>query len=339
MYFFINDYNDICNVELLDALKKAIDEKNIGYGFDEHSKKARQIIKGILKDDDVDIFFISGGTLVNILGATQGLRMQDSIIAPSSGHINVHEAGAIEATGTRIETIDTENGKLTGKLIENYIKNFDVEYTTVPKLVYISNSTELGTIYKKQELEEIYDMCKKHNLYLYIDGARMSHALASKYNDIDYSDLTSLSDIFTLGGTKNGLPLGEVLVVKNKDLRKNMINLIKQKGALMAKSFINGILFEEIFASGIYFENAKIAFEMAEKINDGLVKLNIPLAYEFNSNQIFIKLSAEDTMKLRKNVAFEISKEESEYNVIRLVTTYRTTEQDVEGLLREIRKL
>lgn len=336
MYYFVNDYSDICQIELLDRLKEKANEFNPGYGFDKYTERAKETIKKILDDEDIDIYFLTGGTIVNIIGSTQGLRGQDSIISAKTGHINTHEAGSIEATGTKIETIETEDGKLTVELLTSYIKTFDNEFSTVPKVVYVSNSTELGTIYTKKELKDIHDFCKENSLYLYIDGARLSQALASSYSDIEYSDLTDLADIFSIGGTKNGLPFGEVLVVKNDDLKKNMINLIKQKGALLAKGFILGLLFDEAFSSSIYFDNANHAFKMAKEVNDGLEEIGVPLAYEFNSNQIFILLNEEDTKKLGKDIKFEIHGKKDNFNIIRLVCTYRTNKDDVNALLNRL---
>lgn len=248
MYFFLNDYNDIGRPEILEAILKAKDEYNIGYGFDSHSENARNLIKKSLKNENVDIHFVPGGTPANVLGVTCGMRQENSVIAATSGHIEGHEAGSIEATGIKIETIKTPTGKLTRKLLEEKLASFNSELVTVPKKVYISNTTELGEVYTKKELEDIYNFCKENNLYLFIDGARLAAALVSEKCDYDISDLCNFCDIFYLGGTKNGLIFGEALVIVNDDLKKSFINLQKQKGYLLAKGFVPGIMFETVFA-------------------------------------------------------------------------------------------
>lgn len=339
MYFFVNDYNDIGRPDVLEALMKASNEYNVGYGFDTHSENARNLIKNALDNQNVDIHFIPGGTPANVLGLACGMMQQDSIISPITGHIEGHEAGSIEATGLKIETILTDDGKLSPGLIEEKLKHFGTELSTVPKKVYISNTTELGGLYSKAELEELYEFCKANDLYLFIDGARISHALASETCDYELSDLCDLCDIFYLGGTKNGLMLGEALVIVNDELKKNFINLQKQKGALLAKGFIPGIMFEEVFKTAdSYLSSAKIAYKMAKDLANGLVDLGYTLAYPFESNQIFVRLDQNELENWQKVAQFEIMEENYDSYVIRLVTTYRTSEEDVSGFLSSIKK-
>ena len=337
MYFFVNDYNDIGRDDILEAFIKAKDEYNLGYGFDKHSENARKLIKKTLNDDNVDIHFIPGGTGANILGLSAGMRQQDSILAAKTGHIEGHESGSIEATGLKIETIESPNGKLTRKLLEEKYAHFSTEYVTVPKKVYISNTTELGEVYTKSELEEIYEFCKENDLYLFIDGARLSHALVSEKCDYKMSDLTSLCDIFYLGGTKNGLPFGEALVIVNEDLKKNFINLQKQKGSLMAKGFIPGIMFETAFkASDSYLDGPRHAYTMAKELANGFVEKGYDLAYPFESNQVFIKVDDKQLEKLEKIASFELMGKADGKTIARFVTTYRTSLDDIKAFLRAI---
>lgn len=337
MYFFVNDYNSIAYPEILDALNDATCERNTGYGEDSHSQNARKLIKKALGDENVDIYFLPGGTGANIVGAAAGMRQQDSIISAKSGHIEGHEAGSIEATGLKIETIDTEDGKLSKEAIKNFHEKFGAEYLTVPKKVYISNTTELGTVYKKKELEEIYAYCKENGLYFFIDGARMAAALASDKCDYTMKDLTKLCDIFYLGGTKAGLLFGESLVVINDDLKKDMKNLIKQKGTMLAKGFISGIMWETVFKEeDTYLKGSKHAYEMAKILANGLSEKGYSLAYPFESNQIFVKLD-ENSLEKWKNIAqFEITGEKNGQKIARLVTTFRTSENEVKGFLGDI---
>ena len=247
MFNFRNDYSDICYPEILDYIKENLDQINPGYGVDDHSKNAERLIKEKLEDENVDIYFIHGGTGANILGASVGMMAQESIISATSGHSEDQESGAIEACGIKIETIPTDDGKITKKLLEEKYKSFTNEHHTVPRKVYISNTTEVGTLYSKKDLEEIYDFCKKHDLYLFMDGAMLAHAIANEKSDLKFKDLTKLCDIFYFGGTKNGLMFGEALVIVNDNLKKNFRNLQKQKGAMLAKGFVTGMMFERLF--------------------------------------------------------------------------------------------
>lgn len=337
MYFFVNDYNDIGRDDIIDALYKAKDEYNMGYGFDDHCQNARKLIKKALANDNLDIHFIPGGTGANVLGLACGMSQVDSVLAPISGHIEGHEAGSIETTGIKIETIISPNGKLSRELLEDKYSHFGNEYMTVPKKVYISNTTELGEVYSKKELTEIYDFCKEKGLYLFMDGARLAHALVSEKCDYDLKDLANLCDIFYLGGTKNGFLFGEALVIVNDDLKKNFINLQKQKAQLRAKGFVPGIMFETVFAKeGGYLEGAKIAYNMAKKLANGLIDKNYELAQPFESNQIFVKLSKNELKKWQDTAYFETMGEIDKKTIARLVTTYRTSEADVEGFLSQI---
>lgn len=337
MYFFVNDYNSIGYPEILDALKASLDEKNPGYGTDSHSENARKLIKKALGNENVDIYFLPGGTGANIIGATAGMRQQDSILSANTGHIEGHEAGAIEATGLKIELIETEDGKLTRNSIQNAHQKFTTEYMTIPKKVYISNTTEVGTLYKKKELEDIYQYCKENDLYLFMDGARIAAALASEKCDYDLKDLTKLCDIFYLGGTKAGLLFGEALVVVNDELKKDLNNLIKQKGTMLAKGFISGIMWERVFSEeDFYLEGSKKAYQMAKILAHGLREKSYELAYPFESNQVFVSLDDENLEKWQKIAKFETTGEKDGKKVGRLVTTFRTTEKEVKSFLAEI---
>ena len=337
MYFFVNDYNSICYPQILEALKEAMDEKNPGYGTDPHSENARKLIKKTLGNENVDIYFLPGGTGANIIGAAAGMRQQDSILSANTGHIQGHEAGSIEATGLKIELIETNDGKLTKESIQRTHKKFTTEYMTIPKKVYISNTTEVGTLYKKKELEDLYSYCKENDLYLFIDGARMAAALASEKCDYSLKDLTKLCDIFYLGGTKAGLLFGEALVVVNDELKKDMNNLIKQKGTMLAKGFISGIMWETVFIDpDFYLKGSKKAYQMAKALAEGLGKKGYELAYPFESNQIFVLLDEKALEKWQKIAKFEITGKKDGKALARLVTTFRTTEEEIKGFLRKI---
>ena len=336
MINFRNDYSDICYPEILDYIKENLDQINPGYGVDDHSKNAEKLIKEKLEDENVDIYFIHGGTGANILGASVGMLPQESIISATTGHIEDQEAGAIEACGIKIETIPTKDGKITKKLLEEKYKSFTNEHHTVPRKVYISNTTEVGTLYSKKDLEEIYNFCKKHNLYLFMDGARLAHAMANEKSDLKFKDLTKLCDIFYFGGTKNGLMFGEALVIVNDNLKKNFRNLQKQKGAMLAKGFITGIMFERLFQDDLYMKGAKKAYKMAEKLAKGFEEKAYKLAYEFESNQVFVEISKEDIKKWEEFAYFEVGEKRADKFVARFVTTYKSQEKEIEEFLERI---
>ena len=336
MINFRNDYSDICYPEILHAIKENLDQINPGYGVDDHSKNAEKLIKEKLEDENVDIYFIHGGTGANILGASVGMVAQESIISATTGHIEDQEAGAIEACGIKIETIPTKDGKITKKLLEEKYKSFTNEHHTVPRKVYISNTTEVGTLYSKKDLEEIYDFCKKHDLYLFMDGARLAHAMANEKSDLKFKDLTKLCDIFYFGGTKNGLMFGEALVIVNDNLKKNFRNLQKQKGAMLAKGFITGLMFERLFQDDLYIKGAKKAYKMAEKLAKGFEEKAYKLAYEFNSNQVFVEISDKDIKKWEEFAYFEVGEKREGKFVARFVTTYKSKEEEIEEFLERI---
>ena len=261
---------------------------------------------------------------------------QESIISATTGHIEDQEAGAIEACGIKIETIPTKDGKITKKLLEEKYKSFTNEHHTVPRKVYISNTTEVGTLYSKKDLEELYDFCKKHDLYLFMDGARLAHAMANEKSDLKFKDLTKLCDIFYFGGTKNGLMFGEALVIVNDNLKKNFRNLQKQKGAMLAKGFVTGIMFERLFQDDLYIKGAKKAYKMAEKLAKGFEEKAYKLAYEFESNQVFVEISDKDIKKWEEFAYFEVGEKREGKFVARFVTTYKSKEEEIEEFLERI---
>lgn len=329
---FLNDYNDFGSREIYEEINKIFDEKISGYGLDEISNSARKLILKEI-DCDADIEFVSGGTATNILATTFALRPFEAVLSASTGHITHHETGSIEATGHKVVTIENSNGKLKAEDIKELLENQAGEIDVKIKVVYISQTTELGTVYSVDEIREIYKVCKENNLYLYIDGARIAHAMAA--NNSRLSDYAKYSHIFSIGGTKNGAIFGEALVILDENLRKDFRYYLKQRGAMMAKSFLIGLSFKVLFQSGLYYENANKAYKMSRLLFHGLSKMGRePLFGE--SNQIFIKSNPDEIKKLQRENIFEIdNKRES---IIRLVTNYRTEESDVIGFLNSLDK-
>lgn len=333
MYRFVNDYSEGAHPRILEMMLKSNLEQNMGYGEDTHTANAKTYIKRHLKNESVDIHFIPGGTQTNLLAISSFLRPYQAVIAADTGHINVHETGAIEATGHKVIVCQGREGKLTPELIQKAMDTHTDEHMVMPKMVYISNSTELGTIYTRKELSDIYNLCRQKELMLFVDGARLASALTSVNNDLELSDLPNLSDAFYIGGTKNGALLGEALVIVREDLKKDFRYAIKQRGALMAKGFVAGIQFEGLFENDLYFELGFHANGLADKIAAALKKLNYTFLTPTGTNQLFPIIENKVLMELEKEFAVsEQLKINEEYTAVRFVTSWATTPESVEAL-------
>ena len=339
MINFRNDYSDIAHPDILDLLYKSRNEQNIGYGLDYHSVNAQNLIKKELNNNNVDIHFLVGGTSCNKIVISHVLRPYEAVISVSIGHINVHETGAIEASGHKILTTNGVNGKITKEEIIQIVRSHTDEHMVKPKMVYISNSTEIGTIYNKKELEEIYSVCKDLDLYLYLDGARLGVALTSDENDLTLEDVSKLTDLFYIGGTKNGAMLGEALVIINDKLKDNFRYSIKQNGGMLAKGFIAAIQFEALFSNNLFFKLANSANELANLLKTNLINLGVKLAFNSPTNQQFIILDNHTVDKLKENYRFEIWEKLRDKTAIRLVTSWMTTTEDVLRFIADIKFL
>lgn len=336
MNIFVNDYNDLAHEKVLEKLNIVNKKGNLGYGYDDYTKKAKEFIKRDLKNEDVEIEFLAGGTIANIIAVTANLFPYEGIIAANSGHINAHEAGSIEATGKKIETIYSKDGKIYADELELFLDKFSEEHTISPKIVYISQTTEMGTVYTYDEIKNIYDVCLEYGVYLYIDGARMAVGLAA--SDIEVSDLVNICDMFTLGGTKNGALYGEALVIVSDELKQNVRRYMKQRGATMAKGFVLGAQFIGLFEDGLYYELGKKSYEMSRYLADRLKEVDLDFYQEPESNQIFLLLDRELIDKLLKNNLFEIMDYNDEKKIIRLVTSYRTSKEEIDSLIEDIKR-
>ena len=338
MYSFANDYSEGTHESILKALVDTNLKQSSGYGLDEYSEKARDILKNVLKNDKIDIHFIPGGTQANLISISSFLRQHEAAIAADTSHIATHETGAIEATGHKVITIRSDDGKLTVEKIEKVLKIHSDEHMVKPRLVYISNSTEIGTIYKKQELIELYSYCKENDLILYIDGARMGSAITCKENDLNLSDLVNLCDAFYIGATKNGALFGEALVICNDSLKKDFRYNIKQKGALLAKGRLLGLQFIELFKDDLYFKLASHANEMAALIQDALIENNYKLFINSPTNQVFPILENSTLEKLSEKYSFTIWEEIDEnHTVVRICTSWATDKEKVLQLINDLK--
>jgi len=340
MYSFKNDYSEGAHPRILNALLETNLEQDEGYGEDRYSQKAMELIKEKLGTQKVDIHFISGGTQTNLIAISAFLRPHEAAIAVSSGHILGHETGAIEATGHKILSVVGDNGKLSPSDLQVVLDGHPDEHMVKPKLVYISNSTEIGSIYTKSELQNLHDFCQRNQLILYMDGARLGSALCSEENDLQLSDLPNLVDAFYIGGTKNGALIGEALVICRDPLKEDFRYHIKQKGALLAKGRLLGIQFLELFRDNLFFELASHANKMASRIREELVRANITFLTHSPSNQIFPILPNGVINKLQNNYAFHVwEKVDSDSSAIRFVTSWATKEEEVTSLIEDLKKI
>lgn len=338
-YSFLNDYSEGAHPEILKSLNETNLEQLDGYGDDKYSLSAAKKIKNALNCKEADIHFVSGGTQANLLSISSFLKPYESVIAVQTSHIEVHEAGAIEFTGHKINTFPGKNGKITAQEIQYAVDFHYDEHMVLPKLVFISNSTELGSIYSKKELKEISDLCKKNNLYLYIDGARLASAICSHKNDINFEDLCKYVDVFYIGATKNGGLNGEAIVIVNPELKAYFRYNMKQKGALAAKGRLLGIQFDVLFSNNLYFQLAKHANTMALKLANGIKDSGYSFFSEPETNQIFPILPNSIIEKLKKDFNFYTwSKFSDKNSVIRLVCSWTTNEKAVDEFINILKK-
>lgn len=340
MYSFLNDYSEGAHENILNALISSNLKQSAGYGLDEHCEEAKVILKKVLKNNKIDIHFMTGGTQTNLICISSFLKQYEAVIAVDTGHIATHETGAIEACGHKVITAKSNDGKLCKEIIEKILETHNNEHMVKPKLVYISNSTEIGTIYTKEELTSLYNYCKEKDLILFIDGARMGAAITSKKNNLELSNLVNLCDAFYIGGTKNGALLGEALIICNDRLKEDFRYNIKQKGALLAKGRLLGIQFIELFKEGLFFDLANHANEMALLIQDALIKEGYTLLIESPTNQIFPIMPNSSIEKLKEKYDFHIWEEYDEnYTVIRLVTSWATDKDKVLSFIKDLKNL
>lgn len=332
---FRNDYSFGAHPEVLHALAKINGKPYVGYGEDEHCARAAQLIREKCKAPQAEVHFLVGGTQTNLTAIAAFLRPWESVITAGSGHINGHEAGAVEATGHKLNILPaTRDGKLTPDALLSVLEESEANYTTRPKLVYISDTTELGGVYTKAELSALSEFCRAHGLYLFLDGARLAAALTSRVNDLTLEDLAALTDAFYIGGTKNGAMMGEALVICRKELQQDFFRVQKQRGAVIAKGWLLGVQFQTLFENDLYFAIACHANDMAERLQKGLQALGYPLLLESPSNQVFVLLSEGQTEPFVRETGCEIwGKNIDGQTVVRLTTSFATAAQEVDELL------
>ncbi|SHF98872.1 threonine aldolase family protein [Chryseobacterium sp. OV279] len=339
-FSFKNDYSEGCHPNILQALIQSNLNQQAGYGEDEYSLQAKKLIKEKIKNENSDVYLVSGGTQANLIVISSILRPYQCAISAAPGHILNNETGAIEATGHKVLSIETEDGKLRpSDIVPVLDSHTNVPHQVMPKLVYISNSTELGTVYLAQELEELSAFCRQNGLYLFMDGARLGHGLTSEISDLTLERVAELTDIFYLGGTKNGALIGEAIVINNKDLQPDFAFNIKQKGALLAKGRLLGIQFMELMKDDLYFDLAKHANIQAMKIKNAMKERGVQFLSDTYTNQIFPIISNELIEILSEHFEFYVWKKIDEHSsAIRLITSWNTGDVAVERFIEMIKK-
>lgn len=333
-FSFKNDYSEGCHPNILKALLSYNDDQQAGYGEDQYSLEAKNLIRQKIQSNS-DIYFVSGGTQANLIVISSILKPYQCVISAATGHILNNETGAIEATGHKILSIDKEDGKLTPEDIIPVLQSHkNIPHQVMPKLVYLSNSTELGTVYTLAELEKLSSFCKENNLYIFMDGARMGHGLTAEINDLTLEKVAEFTDAFYIGGTKNGALIGEAIVINNKELQQDFAFNIKQKGALLAKGRLLGIQFLELMKDDLYFELAAHANRQAMKIKNAMKERGVQFLSDTYTNQIFPILSNSLIEKLSEKFEFYVWKKiDDDFSAIRLITSWNTADEPVEEFI------
>ena len=336
MIYLKNDYSEGCLPEVLDALTKSNFEATTGYGEDEYCLDAANKIRAVFGCPDADVHFLVGGTQTNQTAISAFLRPWEAAVGTHLAHINTHETGSIEATGHKVLTAYAPDGILTADMVRQIVAVHDSEHMVKAKLVYVSDSTEVGTIYSKTQLTALHDCCRELGLYLYLDGARLGSALTSPENDISPVDLPQLCDAFYVGGTKNGAMFGEALVIVNDALKPDFRYGLKQHGGMLAKGRLLGVQFGTLFTNDLWFNAARHANTLAARLQDGIVQKGYKLLVPSPSNQIFPIFPNELVEKLSEQFAFEVQSEENGFTCIRLVTSWATKDDAVDAFLAAI---
>lgn len=337
MIHFDSDYMAGAHPEILEALVRTNLEHTAGYGNDPYTAEAKALIRKAVGVEDAQVFFLVGGTQTNATVIDGILARHEGVVATDSGHIAVHESGAIEASGHKVLTLPHHEGKLRAEEVERYIEDFYTDETyphmVAPGMVYISQPTEYGTIYSLAELEALGAVCRKHAIPLYIDGARLGYGLKAEGADFTLKDVARIADVFYIGGTKVGALFGEAVVVTNPKLLRNLFPLVKQHGALLAKGRLLGLQFGVLFRDGLYERIGENAVKHAITIRESFRKAGYEVVIESPTNQQFLRLPNEVIDRLRQDMSFDYwgSRGEKE-SIVRFVTSWATTDEDIARL-------
>lgn len=335
---FESDYNNGCLPEILRRLSETNDEKSSGYGFDPYTERAKDRIRKACDMTEAEVHFLVGGTQTNATAIDSLLQGCEGVLSVDTGHINVHESGAVEAFGHKVLVLPgIAGGKMAASQIDDYMRKFLADETyphmVQPGMVYITLPTELGALYSRKELAEIYTVCQQYGLRLYVDGARLGYGLMAEGNDINLPFLAHHCDAFYIGGTKVGALLGEALVYTNTRAPKYIFTIIKRHGALLAKGRVLGLQFDTLFTDDLYFRVSRHAIDMAQALRKVFAKHGLSLGIDSPTNQQFVTLSKEQKQRLAEEIAFEIWEPLSDDRLLcRFVTCWATTEADIVAL-------
>ena len=344
MLRFNNDYNHTAHDKVLEAVMSSRNESFTGYGEDEWCGAAADMIRKVTACDEAAVYFLPGATQVNFIVCAAALRPIESIICADSGHIFCHEAGSVENTGHKITALPGCDGKITAAQIaeeaSKYYDDGEKEYLTKPGMVYISFSTEWGTIYSREEIAAISEVCKRYGMLLFVDGARMGYGLGADGNDMTLRDFAELADVFYIGGTKCGAMFGEALVIVNRQLQPGFRSYMKQTGAVLAKGWLMGLQFCTLLQDGLYFEITKRADEAAVRIREAFRQKDIPLYVESPTNQQFVLLTDDQKAVLEEKYIFEfMARTPDNLNCVRFCTGWNTTAEEVKQLIDDLGRL
>lgn len=338
MIYFDTDYMAGAHPKVMERLMQTNAEQTSGYGSDVYTARAKELIKQACEAPDARVYFLVGGTQTNATVIDGILEHHEGVLAAESGHINVHESGAIEATGHKILTLPSYQGKIRADDVRNYIREFysddTYEHMVAPGMLYISFPTEYGTLYSLNELEDISAACHEAGIPLFIDGARLGYGLAAEVNDITLADIARLSDVFYIGGTKVGALFGEAVVITSQDILKHPVPLIKQHGALLAKGRLLGVQFEALFTDNLYHDISREVVSKAIRLKKAFMEAGYDSVVDSPTNQQFFRLPNEVIDRLKENVSFEMwgPRGENE-SIVRFVTGWTTTDYEIDELI------
>lgn len=338
MLSFVNDYSECAHEAILKKFLEINLEKNTGYGFDKYTISAEEKIRKATNCPDAKVFFLAGGTQTNQLAIDSMMDTYGGVIAADTGHINVHESGAVEFTGHKVLTLPNYDGKMKASDLSAYMKAFyadeTYEHMVIPQMVYITHPTEVGTLYSLQELKDIYAVCQEYKLPLYLDGARLGYGLEVKSSDVTLQDIAKYTDLFYIGGTKVGALFGEALVFTKNNVPSHFTTRIKQHGDLLAKGFLVGMQFDVLFTDDLYTKGARSAIELSDLLREGLKKKNYEFFSTSPTNQVFIILENEKLKELEGKVALTVwGPVDENRTAVRFVVSWATTKEDVEALI------
>ena len=337
MVSFVSDYIAGAHPKVLQRLIETNLENLSGYGSDKYSASAKEKIRAAVGLDNADVEFIAGGTQTNAVVISTMLSDDEGVIAARTGHINAHEAGAVEYTGHKVLDLPHVNGKIAPEALEKLVSDFyadeNHDHMVFPGMVYISHPTEYGTLYSKKELEAISAICAKYDMSLFLDGARLGYGLMSRKTDVTLQDIARLCDVFYIGGTKVGALCGEAVVFTKNNKPKHFLTSVKKRGALLAKGRLIGVQFDALFTDGLYFEIGKYAIDMAERLKKIFRDRGFKFFIESDTNQQFIILENGYMKKLSEKVSFGFwEKHDEGHTVVRFATSWSTTDADISAL-------